>query len=55
VEDEVYLFGTNESVVKSQIPHSQLAKRWNALSHHCVREAIAAGWVVFKHLAGKLN
>jgi len=55
-EDEVYLFGDNESVVKSTtIPHSQLAKRWNALSYHRVREAIATGWVVFKHLADKLN
>jgi len=32
-----------------------LAKRWNALSYHRVQEAIAAGWVVFKHLAGKFN
>jgi len=56
VEREVYLFGDNESVVNSAtIPHSQLAKRWNALSYHRVREAIAQGWVIFKHLAGKLN
>jgi len=56
VEKEVYLFGDKKSVVKSAtIPHSQLAKRWNALSYHRFREAIATGWVVIRHLAGKFN
>jgi len=56
IEREAYLFGDNESVVKNAtIPHSQLAKRWNALSYHRVREAIAAGWLVFKHLLGRFN
>ena len=27
----------------------------NALSHHWVCENIAQGWLVFKHLSGKLN
>jgi len=56
LEPEAYLFGDNQSVVNSStIPHSQLAKRWNALSYHRVREAIAGGWLVSKHLEGKLN
>jgi len=56
VEPEAYLFGDNESVVHSStIPHSQLAKRWNALSYHRVREAITGHWLSFKHLAGKFN
>jgi len=56
LEREAYLFGDNQSVVNSStVPHSQLAKRWNALSYHRVREAIAGGWLVFKHLEGRLN
>jgi hypothetical protein len=49
-------FGDNKGVVDSStIPHSKLAKRWNALSYHRVREAIAAKYVVFLHLDGKKN
>jgi len=56
IESEVYLFGDNESVVKNAtILHSQLVKRWSALSYYRVREAIAAGWLVFKHLLGRYN
>jgi hypothetical protein len=51
-----YLFGDNESVVTSgTIPHSGLQKRWLALSYHRVREAIAAGILIFSHMAGKNN
>ena len=42
VDQSTYMFGNNESVVKSSIiPHSSLTKRHNALSYHRVREAIA--------------
>ena len=51
-----WLFGDNQSVVtQSTIPHSVLSKRWNALSYHRVREAIAAGYIRFEHLDGKDN
>ena len=37
------MFGDNKSVVTSYtVPHSLLSKRYNILSYHRVREAIAA-------------
>eukprot|EP00977_Amphora_coffeiformis_P000267 scaffold79_cov145-Amphora_coffeaeformis.AAC.8 len=39
----------------STIPHSTLGKRWNALSYHRVREAIAGGWLRFEHIPGTEN
>ena len=55
--DEVaWLFGDNNSVVTSSaIPHSNLSKRWNALSCHKVREAVAWGWLRFEWMDGKEN
>ena len=32
-----------------------LGKRWNALSYHRVREAIAGGWLRFEHIPGTAN
>ena len=56
LEKEAWLFGDNKSVVTSStIPHSALSKRWNALSYHKVREAIAGGWVRFEHMPGTEN
>ena len=50
------MFGDNESVVTSSaIPHSQLNKRWTALSYHRVREAIAAQVFEFWHVPGDEN
>ena len=51
-----YLFGDNESVVKSStIPHSLLHKRHHALSYHKVREAIASGMIRFYHIPGVIT
>jgi len=51
-----WMFGDNKSVVTSStIPHSSLGKRWNALSYHRVREAIAGGWLRFEHIPGTEN
>ena len=56
VREHSYMFGDNESVVNSStIPHGKLHKRHIMLSFHRVREAIAAGWLIFTHLPGKLN
>ena len=56
IDGPAWLFGDNKGVVdNATIPHSRLAKRWNALSYHRVREAIAAGYVHFLHLSGNLN
>ena len=50
------MFGCNESVVTSgSIPHSQLNKRWTALSYHRAREAIAAQVMDFWHMPGAEN
>ena len=51
-----YLFGDNESVVKSgSIPHSTLSKRHHALAYHFTREAVATGLVSFHHIDGDKN
>jgi len=50
------MFGDNESVVTSSTkPHSLLSKRHQYLSYHRVREAIAAGFIDFKHISGASN
>ena len=50
------MFGDDKSVVTSSaIPHSALSKRWNALSCHRAREAIASGWLRFHHIPGAQN
>jgi Reverse transcriptase (RNA-dependent DNA polymerase) len=56
IEPSAYMFGDNESVVKSStIPQSQLGKRHHALAYHFAREAIASKMVVFSHLPSELN
>jgi len=56
VHDRTYMFGDNESVVKSSsMPHSRLHKRHTALSYHLTREAIAAGLVRYYHIPGDIN
>ena len=56
IDGASWLFGDNKSVVTSStIPHSSLGKRWNALSYHRCREAVAAGIVRFHHIAGDEN
>ena len=56
IDGAAWMFGDNKSVVTSStIPHSTLGKRWNALSHHRVREAIAGGWLRFENIPGTEN
>ena len=56
LDGPAWMFGDNRSVVTSStIPHSTLGKRWNALSYHRVREAIAGGWLRFEHIPGTEN
>ena len=56
IRDKSYVFGDNESVVKSGTQvHAKLHKRHNMLFFHFVREAIAAGHVVFTHIPGSTN
>ena len=56
IHGSTYLFGDNESVVKSgSIPDSRLAKRHLGLSYHFTREAIASEMVSFHHIPGQVN
>ncbi len=56
LDGPAWMFGDNKSVVTSStIPHSTLSKRWNALSYHRVREAVAGGWLRFEHIPGTEN
>ena len=56
IRKKSYIFGDNESVVNSSMRvHSKLHKRHTILSFHCVREAIAAGMVIFHHIPGAVN
>jgi hypothetical protein len=56
IDGPAWMFGDNSSVItSSNIPHSNLNKRHNALSYHRVREAIAAEILHFIHMDGKYN
>ena len=56
VDGCAWMFGDNQSVVTSStLPHSTLSKRWNALSYHRVREAVAAKVLRFEHINGLEN
>ena len=56
LNDKVYMFGDNESVVTSgSLPQSKLNKRHTALSFHRVREAVASKMLSFIHIPGKIN
>ena len=56
MRDKSYMFGDNESVVKSStVPHSRLNKRHNALAFHRTREAIAAKILGYYHIPGAAN
>ena len=56
LRESSYLFGDNESVVKSgSIPHSTLSKRHHALAYHYTHEAVASKMVAFHHISGDAN
>ena len=56
LDGPLWMFDDNKLVIMSGvIPHSTLGKRWNALSNHCVCEAVAGGWVHFEHIPGAEN
>ena len=51
-----YLFGDNKStIISSTKSDGKIAKRWNILSFHLVREAVAHGIVRPFHIDGKDN
>jgi hypothetical protein len=56
IREKSYVFGDNKTVIDaSPTPHAKLHKRHNALSFHCVREAVASKYVTIFHLLGEYN
>jgi hypothetical protein len=56
IRDKSFMFGDNTTVMNSStVPHAKLHKRHNALSFHCVPEAVATKIVAIYHLAGEYN
>ena len=56
IDGPTWMFGDNKSVRdQANLPHATLSKRHNALAFHRVREAIAAGVIVFNHVMGVDN
>ena len=54
--NEAYMFGDNMSVVPSStMPQSILSQRYNMLSYHMVREAIAAKILEFHWCSSSQN
>ena len=51
-----WVLGDNQAIINStKILHSSLSKRWNALSYHQCREAVAAGICHFEHIPSSQN
>ena len=56
IREKSYMFGDNESVINSATQvHAKLHERHTMLSFHRVREAVAAGFISFQHIAGTIN
>jgi hypothetical protein len=56
IREKSYVFGDNKTVIDaSSTPHAKLHKRHNALSFHCVQEAVASKYVMIFQLPGKYN
>jgi hypothetical protein len=56
IQEKCYVFEDNKTVINAlSTPHAKLHKRHNALSFHCVREAVASKYVTIFHLPGEYN
>jgi hypothetical protein len=56
IREKSYVFGDNKTVINASLtPHAKLHKRHNAISFHCVREAVASKYVTIFHLPGEYN
>jgi hypothetical protein len=52
IQETSYVFGDNKTIIDaSSTSHAKLHKRHNALSFHCVQEAVASKYVMIFHLA----
>ncbi len=56
IREKSYVFRDNKTVIDaSSTQHAKLHKRHNALSFHCVQEAVASKYVTIFHLLGEYN
>ena len=56
IEDTSVLIGNNMSVImNTTFPSSSLKKKHQACNYHHVREAIAAGFIIFRHIGSEIN
>jgi hypothetical protein len=56
IQEKSYVFGDNKTIIDASLtPHAKLHKRHNALSFHCVQEAVASKYVTIFHLLGGYN
>jgi hypothetical protein len=56
IQEKSYVFGDNKTAIDAlSTPHAKLHKRHNALSFHCVQEAVTSKYVTIFHLPGKYN
>jgi hypothetical protein len=56
IQENSYVFRDNKTIIDASLtPHAKLHKRHNALSFHCVREAVTSKNVTIFHLLGEYN
>ena len=56
IREKDYVFCDNKSIFDSStIPHGKLFKRYNILSYHRVREAIASKIATFIYIPGEIK
>ena len=56
IDGPTVMFGDNMSVVlNTSVPSSMLKKKHNSIAYHIVREAIAAGYLRFRHINSQSN
>jgi hypothetical protein len=56
IHHQSYVFGDNKTVIDgSTVPRAKLHKRHNALSFHCVREAVTSGMLLMYYMPEEKN
>jgi hypothetical protein len=56
IQEKSYVFGDNKTIIDtSSTPYAKLHKRHNALSFHCLWEAVTSKYVTIFHLLGEYN
>jgi hypothetical protein len=55
IREKSYVFGDNKTIINAHWPHMPSYTRDNALSFHCVWEAVASKYITIFHLPGENN